>query len=694
MSLTLGYGGPNIKCHSNLQRLIAFLLYQSFVEEQYSDTWIHLSPSIIEILSHDKRLGNIAHDEIEVLQWREGLDRGQSQQLEASVQISLIAPRLRSIIFAAINTHPKLEERGLTMQDETILQTLRSKQNRPSTFDKLVDALNGLFDPKNPFIESKIDLFDLQVSFALAVELVRRKRFKEALGLLHSIVDQLDTLSCCHQCRYLTAVIELVKCCNLLNRELEGKAIALKALACSLETWDPADLCKLRIVLADSLIGQRRYGKAEEILVGLPQDEHLSAYIHTVANLRLNTIRRRRGTLTTLSSFDGLSEAGTEVLDPRIAAAIKDEYCSEISATLSSSDVLQTLSTGARVSVKFTQDLLLQSKSRKNDDSMMQICSNLKGIQKDRSILELRQIMNRIKEHWSHDEALAARKLTRQKRAGTFRDLPSISVVNPYSSEPADPAETLLMTWRQSLRGLLTESKHSLSKETKFFLRSLQIKIFPSESEMRHAIVLLLPGWALEGSEDVWAREIGNRQPGADIIVIRSPQWTERNESTENLGLPELLTEHRDLLMTFTKSILISEGGLSPRELVLIGYCHGAKVALAIAAIWDDEELGGVVMIESLRLTHLEVPQIRVRRSKTAVLVVRGATGSRDSLAMQELRSNFDTVDICILETMERALIDADETKKALLKFLGHRLRDEWRIALLLSGDFYLCPIT
>ncbi|KAL8721375.1 MAG: hypothetical protein Q9225_001922 [Loekoesia sp. 1 TL-2023] len=262
---------------------------------------------------------------------------------------------------------------------------LRNEGYCLSTFERCMDLLTSSYDSEDRIVELRASQFDFHVGSALAFELMGRKRFTEAYVLLYSVVKPLEIELHHHTSEFFSAVIELIKCCNFLSRETEGEAIALKIIDGYKNLLTGEQICNLQIVLVDSLIGQKKYERAQEVLLMVVQSSHISAHTHNIARLRLNKTKRRLGTLATLELFDGLSEVDTSLHDPRKAAVVRDEYFDELLATLSCTQTLQTLVESSESSIRTIQGLLLDPNARKDSSLMTKIALRAKDIGRNSS---------------------------------------------------------------------------------------------------------------------------------------------------------------------------------------------------------------------------------------------------------------------------------------------------------------------
>lgn len=688
---------------NNLRRLVHFLLYRLVVEDQCSDPWIYLKSSILEELKLDRRLGRDSRHGIEILQWRESLaretvDQSNSRKLKSAARRWLATPRLRAMITAIMKSYSCSNGKQSIESHETVLHALQNTSYSFSTFERCADMLNASSETDNVLTKLRARDCDVYVCFAMATELTTPQRFAEARVLLHSVVGQLDDPPGRRQCLFLPAVIELVKCCNLLNTESEGEAIASRILAYDEESWDPADLSNLRIVLADSLIGQKKYTNAEEVIIDLAHNLRVSSYIRTIAKLRLNKIRRRKGTLKSLAYFENPGELSTNTLNTNFAAAIREEYCNELSATLSHSDVVQALLATSDDSVKAVQDLLLQSISLENYGPLAQIGVRWDDVLGENHISKIRQSLEYISQRKQHGQTTYPGGEDSPKMLHGEALPPPLDAQQASKQESEGPQD-------KEREIALDGDRLPRSPVKDDFPRDMQVDIFPSEMEVKHAVVLFHPPSDLAESIERWAREIGNRYPEATIIAMRGFNPMKTIDGIDHSSFELFVSMAEDYLASLINSVLISTCGFPPRDIYLLGYGQGGTITLTMAAICPDVELGGVVSIEGSAplgaLTALETlpsisaplgssskKRISPNKIRTPALLIRGRSRVLDSLAIAKIESNFDTIETCISDTINRATPHDSKTKEALYDFLGHRLgREEWNRPAVLTFD-------
>lgn len=128
----------------------------------------------------------------------------------------------------------------------------------------LIFAENLLFkgEPSDENLERSYSLgnADLQVRFAMATAMIERNHIALAYEFLNTCAKDLRSMDSVHLDEYFPVMTELVKCCNILNREEQGEAIALEALRHRYsDTAARHEICDMQIALADSYIGRTNY---------------------------------------------------------------------------------------------------------------------------------------------------------------------------------------------------------------------------------------------------------------------------------------------------------------------------------------------------------------------------------------------------------------------------------------------------
>ena len=206
-----------------------------------------------------------------------------------------------------------------------------------STMCTFARELLFMDEPNNQSSSPSITLgkADIQVRFSMAMAMIERNHFTQAYAMLNACAADLRIPDSDYQNEYFPVMTELVKCCNILKQEEQGKATALEALQ-HRRTYTAAlnQIYHMQIALTDSLIGQSKYLEAEKILQQILASECLSNYLTTVASLRLNKARRRLGVLD-FPAFDrngALQKVLTYGDDYN--GHIRDECLEELSCTI------------------------------------------------------------------------------------------------------------------------------------------------------------------------------------------------------------------------------------------------------------------------------------------------------------------------------------------------------------------------
>lgn len=207
-----------------------------------------------------------------------------------------------------------------------------------STIEACAGILLSMGGQDSVIEERLLENGDLQVKLAVALAMSERKCFSSAYKILYACAEGLKTEEPRGLLEYRLLMTELVKCCNILNLASAGEYWALQALARirSFEAASQNDLCAVEIVLADSLMAQGHYCKAETVLNTILSYESLPTHLVIITGLRLNKTRRRLGFVNSKSSWynnpiwkdsNFLKDSGTD---------LKIEVLEELSSTLAS----------------------------------------------------------------------------------------------------------------------------------------------------------------------------------------------------------------------------------------------------------------------------------------------------------------------------------------------------------------------
>lgn len=193
---------------------------------------------------------------------------------------------------------------------------------------------------------------DTHVKFTMAMAMIERDNFAQAYSLLLACAEDLRFADTVYVNEYFLVMTELVKCCNILNKEEQGEETALGILQHPYSyPATPNQIHCIQIALVDSLIGRSKYSEANELLENILTNFSLSPYLTTVASLRLNKVRRRLDVLN-ISAFShksALREALTYVNSS--SDHIRDEVLEELSCTISYTQQRKTENTAAAKAV-------------------------------------------------------------------------------------------------------------------------------------------------------------------------------------------------------------------------------------------------------------------------------------------------------------------------------------------------------
>ncbi|KAL8670057.1 MAG: hypothetical protein Q9168_005383 [Polycauliona sp. 1 TL-2023] len=670
---------------SNLERLLTLLLYRSIFEDQDSGSTICLQSEVFDKLNIDQGLETLTKHTLRLLQWKDMLAR--SNHANCSTQEILrrldrrwlTISRLCGIISMIAYFHMPFD--GDAAAFHVLRQTVAAIQrsdNPQSTWERLTSVLSSSSADHESLADLGGSYFDAQVSFAIASGLMVQKRFSDAYSLWSTLVEYLETPDTCNHTLAFLAVMELVKCCNILNRAPKAEEVASDAIERYSRLWGVESICDLQISLVDSMIGQKNYGQARKILVTAMQSHHMSSYTRHIACLRFNKIQRRLGAVRTLEFFLGIGKVDADPLDSVTATFLEHEYLEELSASLSCPDVEQMLEKTSENSLKLIRHTLADPTIRKHHKSSRVVANSL--------FKEIDAIAKQNKNDLPNASPDGVEAEAQQ--------LPRIK----YSSYEAGSSE--LDTIRQRHYGVYSPTGTApRTPVVEDFERSLSFDIYPSEpSEQRGNVVVLISDF--DRSQQVpdtsrlktLALDIRRRQPRTNVVILWcvDPKATGHPELRFNFAsdFHELLVVSECILTSLVKYTLISRCGFGPRDIVLIGCGQGGTTCLTIAAIWQDIELGGVVSIEGLPPSFLFPDQSMTRKIKTLAFTVTSGAESLGFLATDPIQSKFEILENRTIAGTYRALLDSSETNESIFDFLDHRLyREEWKSRAILSFD-------
>lgn len=189
---------------------------------------------------------------------------------------------------------------------------------------------------------------DTHVKFTIAMAAIERDHFAQAHSLLFACVEDLRIPDTVTMNEYLLVMTELVKCCNILNKEEQGEETALGVLQHPYSNRaTPNQIHCILIALVDSLIGRSKSSKASKWLEKILTSVFLSSYLTAVASLRLNKVRRRLHVVNTSAfGYKGALRQALTYVD-NLNDHIRKEILEELSCTISYTQQRKTENTAA-----------------------------------------------------------------------------------------------------------------------------------------------------------------------------------------------------------------------------------------------------------------------------------------------------------------------------------------------------------
>ncbi|KAI9869771.1 MAG: hypothetical protein M1830_005104, partial [Pleopsidium flavum] len=235
---------------------------------------------------------------------------------------------------------------------------------RQSTMGTIAESLLSTdTDFKNVFA-SGIEDGDLHIRVALAFAMAERNWFPSAKMLLEACVDKVGVEYSSESFEYALVSAELVNCCNVLRQDSEGELWGSQALQhrLALDLGYRADSIYLKIALADSLIGQSKYEKAEALLNDILEGTCPSVYLTITTALRLNKVRRRLGDkkALTLDKSSALWKAVDQIDSTQ--QVLKVECAEEVASTIS------LLRQGGSIESPEARDIIAAIRTKMVDD--------------------------------------------------------------------------------------------------------------------------------------------------------------------------------------------------------------------------------------------------------------------------------------------------------------------------------------
>ncbi|KAL8647250.1 MAG: hypothetical protein Q9210_005670 [Variospora velana] len=265
---------------------------------------------------------------------------------------------------------------------------------------------------------------------------------------------------------------------------------------------------------------------------------------------------------------------------------------------------------------------------------------------------------------------------------------------------PVDPLKRRREALKKSLQKVPISGDSTPRKPmTTDFAHPLQVQVIPKYTKeginIKHVVVLLHGYGGTESSLDELASHLHGQHPETSFVLLRGPEpvstpnsgyhWADRSDEGDG---PFVNSE--EILTQMIKSSLIDTCGFYPRNILLMGHGQGGMAVLATAALWEDIELGGAVSIGGPLPSYARSASFS--KIKTPALVVGGNLGDLTPFALERIKNSFSTVDTCILpdthDTVHDTVPDTDQSRKPLLEFFAHRLRqEEWKKQAVISFD-------
>ena len=330
------------EAHSSMDRdLLLLVIYRRVYAGTSSTPCLPFGLEISQYLHISSPIERLSL--ISVMLFVEGLDR---LMLDPGVsQASLIAhldscsPNIlndqytRFLIFISMDSTICLQNNAQSANNTSILRDWW-KANRVTdgcTTDTITEVLWQSRSASRIIPVQSIEGLDSSVRSALAFALAQRQYLSQAQSVLEGcLVHARNAWPADSPTRSLLYT-ELVNCSNALGYEAQGESSASQALA---QADEPHlayrfDTICLKIALADSYIGQRKYSIACELLVDIVEHTTLSDGLYLRATLRLSKARRR------LARQEATSVANTELLKDllgrsgNVLQSLKLEYLEE-----------------------------------------------------------------------------------------------------------------------------------------------------------------------------------------------------------------------------------------------------------------------------------------------------------------------------------------------------------------------------
>ena len=330
---------------SRIPRLLAFLLNYSTFNGFSIDTCVYLAPGLVRYIKSS--CSSAVEKMIKLLEFREKLclnllhlhDEPRKTLDDVWGDLIDTAESYGSLGLFIASVSKSSQASQYSNEMVAIANEWRERQGQfHSTMTNFAHNLlftEGLSN-QSARHSNTLDMADMDVKFTMAMAMMERDNFPRAYLFLEACARDLRSTNSVYKDKYFPVMIELVKCCNILNQEEQGEATALEALRHRYSlTATRNQIVHVLIVLSDSLIGQSKYSEADKLLQTVLADESLSTYLKTVASLRLNKVRRRLGVLDVpaFTRNGALVKPLTDASDSK--SPIRDECLEELSCTIS-----------------------------------------------------------------------------------------------------------------------------------------------------------------------------------------------------------------------------------------------------------------------------------------------------------------------------------------------------------------------
>lgn len=254
------------------------------------------------------------------------------------------------------------------------------------------------------------------------------------------------------------------------------------------------------------------------------------------------------------------------------------------------------------------------------------------------------------------------------------------------AASPARPRESLFQDLKKKLEGVSLSPDGPPRFPGRNDFPGLSIKILKRviDVDVRNCVIILHEHSKADPSLHSLALRLQKELPESVFLLLRAFQpsssgkngqnHTYKAEAGQSEAETESLKESDTILVDAVKNGLIAKCHFPPRNIVILGHCHGGTAALAAAASWDEVELGGVISVGGV------MPAFKTSaiKAKTPALILSGALGNINDAALRRIKEYFTYVESDIRRPSNDDIPKA-ENFGILLDFFAHRLRgEEW----------------